>query len=1357
MFKYLLLMVISVIINFFNVPIFLGIDLLLGGIFVFYILLRYDLQKAIIASFLSASVTFYHWGHYYAVIIFLMETLFVGYFYYKNKNRNIVFINLFYWLIVGCPLVVIFYKFFLNTPDSAVYLIMLKQSVNGILNSLLAYFIFNLLPFFIKSKKRIVNLQSALFTLLVMFLLIPSLIIVMNNAEKSFKQIESEIKLQLEVSANNLNDYFKKWFDDILYVLEQTEKKVHKVNSPEELQNDLEILVNSRKSFHNMYIADSNAVTIAFYPLLNENNESNIGLDYSERDYYKQLKSTMKPYISEVFKGRGGISQPIITASVPITKNNEFNGYILAAIDLNEINNIIKKFYNNFEIKHILVDNKNKIIAAFDSKYLELSDFNNFNDYIKTNISDNFFKIVPEAVKGLPAVQQWGLNKYVFSEKIVNDWTIFSLLKSQPYRINLYNNNISNLLLIFILLYISVILSYFLSKQLISPISELIDITDNLPEKINQDYTIKTPDSKIEEFNNLYNRFRYMVEKLKEYISALQKNKNELEKKVEEKTAELKKSNIELLNESAEKQNLIEDLQIREKAIEASNEGIIITDALNGNKIVMVNKAFEQISGYTFNEIKGKNPRFLQGKNTDPKTVSKIRNALINNEPVTVEVLNYKKNGVPYWNIVSIAQIKNSDGIVTHCVGTQSDISNIKENQMQINAIITTAPNAIITINYKGIIEMFNPTAEKMFQYSNNEVVGKNVKILMDDTIDTIDTIDGINKIDENYIENFLTSDVKNYLGNTIEFTAKRKNKEVIPIQLSVSEVDVNDRKLFTAIIQDISERKQFEEKLKEAKLLAEKANEAKSAFLASVSHEIRTPMNAIVSMAHFLEKTGLNNEQNEFLDVLKNSSESLMLLIEDILDISKLENLHDKINLVAFNFREFISKTISIIDLKIKEKNIKFNHYLDKDIPQYLITDNLRLKQILLNVLSNAIKFTDKGTVDLLIELENKTEKRCEIIFIVKDTGIGIPDSKKNIIFEKFYQADETVNRKYGGTGLGLAITKEIVNLLDGRIIVEDNKPKGSIFKIFLKFDIAEDFDNNHNNNELNNVEIDKNVKLNMLVAEDDKTNQFIIKKLLEKYSNINLILSNDGKDAVEKFKNENINLILMDINMPEMDGFTTVEKIRAFEENSNYKIQTPIMMFTATTKEQFINKLDIYNIVDVILKPVVPNDFYNKIDYLIKLSSTLFFQQKSTNNITENNTIVTEPEDTLNNSNTLIQKWSAIGKDILDINKILTTLDNETELYIMMVEQYMSDYGSNIDTIKDFFNKKIVDKMIFFAHKLVTSSANVGAYKLSSMSKEIENKLNNKEECSDELFADFFNEMNKVNETLNKILKLL
>lgn len=403
----------------------------------------------------------------------------------------------------------------------------------------------------------------------------------------------------------------------------------------------------------------------------------------------------------------------------------------------------------------------------------------------------------------------------------------------------------------------------------------------------------------------------------------------------------------------------------------------------------------------------------------------------------------------------------------------------------------------------------------------------------------------------------------------------------------------------------EINERKSIEEELKksynqleELAIKANAASQAKSSFLATMSHEIRTPMNGIIGMVGILKQSELSLEQKDSLNIIDFSANNLLAIVNDILDFSKIESGQIELESIPFDLHRSIEDIIKLMSFKTTDKNIALKREIDDDVPVYAIGDPVRINQIILNLTNNAIKFTEKGSVKIKLENIGSTEKEIFIKISIIDTGIGISEDAKENLFKEFFQANNSISRKYGGTGLGLAISKKLTELIGGKIGVESTLGKGSTFWFTLKVLTCskEKFLQSKHQPIIKKMDH----KLEVLVAEDNLINQKIVMANLKKMGHKVDVASN-GQIAIELFKQKAYDIILMDVQMPEVNGIEATQTIRQIEENEGRNPIYIVAMTANVLKEDIEHYLEI-GMNTCLSKPFKVEELVNILDQIQK-----------------------------------------------------------------------------------------------------------------------------------------------------------
>jgi len=470
------------------------------------------------------------------------------------------------------------------------------------------------------------------------------------------------------------------------------------------------------------------------------------------------------------------------------------------------------------------------------------------------------------------------------------------------------------------------------------------------------------------------------------------------------------------------------------KGIEQSPASIIITD-VHGN-IEYINPKLTEITGYSLEEIKGKNPRIFQSGYTPQDEYEKLWKTISEGNEYRGEIQNRKRNGEMFWESVLISPIRDESGAIVNFISIKEDITERKKAALEIQKLsvaIEQNPASVIIADTHGVIEYVNKKFIKTTGYSERELIGKVVRILKPGHTSEETYIEIWNKL-------FAGQEWRGELKN------RTKKREEYWEAVLISPIKNRDGKITNFIIQseDISDRKKMEKDLIAAKEKAEESDRLKSAFLANMSHEIRTPLNSILGFSDLLTEASLDSgSRKEFANLITSSGNNLLAIINDVLDISKIEAGQIVLNERLLNAQNLITEIQREYSFKSKAKGVDFTISPNTPSDPILFTcDEMRIKQVLINFVGNAIKFTEKGYIEIGVELVNET-----IRFHVKDTGIGIPKEYHEKVFDRFRQVEASPTRKYGGNGLGLAITRNLAELLGGRIWLESEPNQGSTF----------------------------------------------------------------------------------------------------------------------------------------------------------------------------------------------------------------------------------------------------------------------------------------------------------------------
>jgi PAS domain S-box-containing protein len=608
----------------------------------------------------------------------------------------------------------------------------------------------------------------------------------------------------------------------------------------------------------------------------------------------------------------------------------------------------------------------------------------------------------------------------------------------------------------------------------------------------------------------------------------------------------------------------------------ASGDWFWETDA--GLRFTYVSESFFKETGFSKSEVLGRT-RDEVGFRTVETSIDLQRRALeerspFSNMPSTLTL----PDGRLLWLRAGGVPIVDADGTFAGYRGSTSDITELVRARraldaglQRLTATVETALDAIVCIDEAGTIVEFNPAAESCFGLPRSEVIGKKIADVL--------IPPRFRHAHKTAMANYLRTGEGTVIGTRVELTALRGDGTEFPCELAVEVASAPDGHIFIGFLRDITDRREVEDSLRATKEAAEAANEAKENFLSMMSHEIRTPLNGVLAALSLLSENELDAEQRKYLGLAKEAGANLLDIISDVLDFAKVEAGKMELERSPFSVTDVIASATDIARLQAEEKGLKLSVSIDPQLHSVYWGDSGRVRQLLSNLISNAVNFTEAGVVEVVASAEAISDLDHRFTVKVRDTGIGIPVERQHDLFSPFVTVDPSFARKYGGTGLGLAVCSRLVEMMGGNLAFESALGDGSTFWFTVPLEPADP------------LLLDTNPKLELalparstkvLLAEDNPVNSLLTKSLLEKLGHRVDCVEN-GIEAVEAAEKAHYDIILMDVSMPEMDGIAATARIR--EAGAT---QTPIVALTAHAMKGDRQKLLASGFDDYVAKPI-------------------------------------------------------------------------------------------------------------------------------------------------------------------------
>jgi PAS domain S-box-containing protein len=1119
-----------------SLPVAFSVSFLFGSIFVIIAVSFFGPLLGGLSALIASSYTFILWNHPYAIIIFVCEALWMGLF-LKRKYTNIVLIDAAYWLVIGLPLVFIFYFGVMSLGLQSTAIIFLKQSINGIINALIAGILINHLPwqkwFHLPAARRTVPYNQIIFQLTSAFLMLPLVGMMLFTNYQESKTIQTVAGELLVSESREANDLIHSWLERHIVAVKTIAKlgKDHHFHPSEKLQGALEQINSLFPDIHAVFIADNTATTIAFFPAINERGDSTIGINFSDREWFKQLGNTLKPVISDVFQSRASVFVPIFTISVPIVEEGKLSGFGNGVANLDKMRNVLSQSTHGDNLVFTVVDQHNNIVCSTNLKNQSLTPIKQKSGGQTLMIGKDFGLWTPSSKNNISIMDVWKDATYFVTLPIAGTtWTLLTEAPVAPLQGYLYQATIVNLALIFSLFVVAIILSQILSKLLVRTPVRLAAISRDIPEKLGKSVELIWPESNIAEMHLLIENFRETTQALDLQYQNIKDTNIHLEERVQERTTELR--------DSEERFDL---------AINGTGAGLWDWDMVKDQ--VVYSAQWKRMLGYEDHEVEN---AFSGWKNLwHPDDCASIEKALddhLAGKADYYEIIHRlrHKDGSWRWILTRGDIVKDAQGKPCRWVGTNLDISAqqqveeaLRKSETSFRTLIENSFDVIFTLDTGGTFLFVSPAWERHFGYPASEVIGNNFASFVhpDDVGACIEYLMAVLGTGQS--------------GTSPEYRVKHADGSWRCFIANGSPyVDLKGQRQFMGNGRDITERKLMEEereKIEDQNRQLQKA-ESLGRMAGAIAHTFNNQLGVVIGN---LELALIDLSQgakpvNSLTTAMRAAGKAAAVSGQMLTYLGQSFDKREPLDL-----SDACRKSLPML-----QAIMPGNVVLETDLPSpgpSIIANAIEIQQVLTNLITNAWEAVGAGRGS--IHLRVKTTSLTEIPIVhrnpidwqpqdnayacleVTDNGCGIADKNIEKLFDPFFTS------KFTGRGLGLPMVLGIVKAHSGSVTMESEPGRGSTFRAFFPVSAEEVPQQPDKDVQPSSIEAGGTV----LLVEDEEMVRNMAAAMLNRLGFL-VLEAKDGVEAVEVFRQrqDEIRLVLSDLTMPRMDGWETLTALR-------------------------------------------------------------------------------------------------------------------------------------------------------------------------------------------------------------------